>query len=490
MKIPPLCLSRLGERDFSIGEVTLNASHHDPDFSLVSQDEILHRTFASQLMGDTTPSEPMSMSDQTIDTDDQTKPFDELFPPLLPHEHTSTSSLQSDFLFFASRVKWKSSIFSMQICNLCLTIVSLRYKAATNECLPTHELETNSATGNVYMNLLHILILMVIGVFCSRHASTNILRRDTYQTIDASTEMESFLNEPIADASPGSDLNIDENLEIIDPCLDYGSDSMPSPNQINMDRNIDYKMIDLKLQQVRNMLHDSIPFISTNCRITGKSSVDNLNVDRARNSIQYNDGSTTRHFSFDAIYDSNCTQEDIFESFDERITAAFTGMPVVFIAIGTSGSGKTYTFLGSENKSCESDGDLGIVGRTLKKYLTKIVSGDKMSISAWEISINGLTDLLRRGHSSPTETLDHTSVKSNRIKRNEDVFAAITRLRKNRVTATTDLNNHSSRAHTIIRISVKFKNGLSTQLVFADLAGFEPLNSDDMKTSTFINGSL
>lgn len=65
--------------------------------------------------------------------------------------------------------------------------------------------------------------------------------------------------------------------------------------------------------------------------------------------------------------------------------------------MGASGSGKTYTLVGNSNKTCESDGDIGLIGRVLCKCLSKVNDVDKLFVSAWEISPHGIADTLSIG---------------------------------------------------------------------------------------------
>lgn len=82
-------------------------------------------------------------------------------------------------------------------------------------------------------------------------------------------------------------------------------------------------------------------------------------------------------------------------------------------------------------------------------------------------------------------------MKKNSIKQIADIHSFIATIRQNRNTAATILNGKSSRSHMMIKISMSSgTNNDHTHMIFVDLAGFEPIGSNDIKSTKFINSIL
>lgn len=189
---------------------------------------------------------------------------------------------------------------------------------------------------------------------------------------------------------------------------------------------IDLMKIDRKLVEVRKCSHDTLPFISTACRLNQSSeSLTEFGLIRQGNVIIHDNGLGTSKYSFDHILDPDDTQDDVFSLLTERISIALSGIPFVCIAVGSSGSGKTYTMTGEIVLNCESDGDFGVLGRAMKYCLNKLDANDRLIATAMEISPIKNVDLL----SGKCFTLSDVDVDDNLvskvIKRDSDIHSFI-----------------------------------------------------------------
>lgn len=150
------------------------------------------------------------------------------------------------------------------------------------------------------------------------------------------------------------------------------------------------------------------------------------------------------------------TQEQLFEYVNEKFEKVCTGTTVLFIAIGSSGSGKTFTLAGKNDEICSSDGDIGLIGRTLKYKLRCIHDAEKLYVSSFEISPNGMNDLLNNKCTIDFDDFRTNAIRKNRIKKCENIHSFINTIRNNRTTAETQLNSRSSRSHLITILSIFF----------------------------------
>lgn len=215
------------------------------------------------------------------------------------------------------------------------------------------------------------------------------------------------------------------------------------------------------------------------------------NVRVEANAVYYGDSLTTRKFPFDVVYDKNVSQETFFSILYEKIKIAFIGITVTCIAFGSSGAGKTYTLIENGNDECASDGDIGFIGRILKRKLVENDSNEKIYISSCEISLKGVRDLYSKKSAATVEETPFESMRRIQIKKIEDIHTSIATLRMNRMTTLTELNDQSSRSHMMVKIDILSSGGDQfAKLVFMDLAGFEPISNSDTKITTFINSSL
>jgi len=85
----------------------------------------------------------------------------------------------------------------------------------------------------------------------------------------------------------------------------------------------------------------------------GKICVEYIN----NNTVMLNNNNTKQDFTLDGIYDSNTSQETLYnEVVSETIKDTLNGFNGTVFTYGQSGSGKTYTMFGTDIYNTESRG--------------------------------------------------------------------------------------------------------------------------------------
>uniref|UniRef100_A0A672FQR0 Kinesin-like protein n=1 Tax=Salarias fasciatus TaxID=181472 RepID=A0A672FQR0_SALFA len=190
-------------------------------------------------------------------------------------------------------------------------------------------------------------------------------------------------------------------------------------------------------------------------------------------------------FELDRVFPPQASQEEVFLEVRDLVTSCIDGFNVCIFAYGQTGSGKTYTMEGVAD-------DPGINQRALRLLFSQVTerSADwdhQVSVSMLEIYNETLRDLLV---DQPSEKLD---IKLNpdgsgqlyvpgltqfTVQSPEDINKVLELGHRNRATACTNLNEHSSRSHALLTVTVTGSNpstGTHTQgrLHLVDLAGSE-----------------
>ncbi|KAJ1795912.1 hypothetical protein LPJ59_004069, partial [Coemansia sp. RSA 2399] len=222
------------------------------------------------------------------------------------------------------------------------------------------------------------------------------------------------------------------------------------------------------------------------------------------------DSSKDVRFSFDACYGAGSQQQTIYRN-DVRplVETIFTGMSATVFCYGVTGAGKTYTMEGSE-------GDLGIIPRSLS-HIFKRKERDAydydVRVSYYEIYKEAVFDLFAKpqdtGPPSGLPIREDASrrifvagLTERRIQTYEQFEAAFEKASGRRRTASTKLNDQSSRSHAILTVSVQWTDDVGDKgktwcgkLHLIDLAGSEDNRRtengrDRMAESSAINRSL
>ena len=217
-------------------------------------------------------------------------------------------------------------------------------------------------------------------------------------------------------------------------------------------------------------------------------------------------GSREKVFEFDRVYGPDSTQEDVFKDTEPVVTAVLDGYNVCVFAYGQTGSGKTYTMEGPAE-------DPGVNTRALRQlFRVAEDKGDECELtvhaSCIEVYCENIRDLLAK---KPSESSLEVKIDGKKgtyvpnlieeeVKCVEDVHKLVARAKRGRSTYATNMNEHSSRSHSMLSVRVSTKSrwtGASTRgvLHLVDLAGSERVGKSEatgqrLKEAQAINKSL
>ena len=214
-------------------------------------------------------------------------------------------------------------------------------------------------------------------------------------------------------------------------------------------------------------------------------------------------------FTFDSVYDWNSEQQEIFAETAypvcENVIQGYNG---TIFAYGQTGTGKTFTITGIEN-----DNDLkGIMPRAFENIFQQIQSDTKkqylVRVSYLEIYNEEIRDLLNK-KSPKLDLRDKDTgvyvkdLSTFVVKSPQDMLRVFSEGNVNRHVGSTNMNEHSSRSHSVFTITVESSEmddqGESHikvgKLNIVDLAGSERQSKtgatgERLKEATKINLSL
>ncbi|XP_065116518.2 kinesin-like protein KIFC3 isoform X3 [Paramisgurnus dabryanus] len=191
------------------------------------------------------------------------------------------------------------------------------------------------------------------------------------------------------------------------------------------------------------------------------------------------------NFELDKVFPPQATQEEVFQEVQSLVTSCIDGFNVCIFAYGQTGSGKTYTMEGVPT-------DPGINQRALRLLFSEVMEKKpdwdyKITVSMVEIYNETLRNLLG---DNPNEKLDIKMCPDGSgqlyvpglteftVESVEDINKVFELGHMNRATACTNLNEHSSRSHALLIVTVVGFNSstghrTSGKLNLVDLAGSE-----------------
>uniref|UniRef100_A0A673WRE8 Kinesin-like protein n=1 Tax=Salmo trutta TaxID=8032 RepID=A0A673WRE8_SALTR len=183
-------------------------------------------------------------------------------------------------------------------------------------------------------------------------------------------------------------------------------------------------------------------------------------------------------FMFDRVFGSNTTQEQMYKASAQKIVKdVLDGYNGTIFAFGQTSSGKTHTMEGSLH---DPDG-MGIIPRIVQDIFNYIYSMDEnlefhIKVSYFEIYLDRIKDLLDGMYCSTVS--NKMGCTERFVCSPDEVMDTIDEGKSNRHVAVTNMNEHSSRSHSIFQINVKQENTateqkLSGKLYLVDLAGSE-----------------
>ncbi|CAG5108876.1 Similar to Khc: Kinesin heavy chain (Drosophila melanogaster) [Cotesia congregata] len=194
-------------------------------------------------------------------------------------------------------------------------------------------------------------------------------------------------------------------------------------------------------------------------------------------------------YLFDKVFKPNATQDKVYnEAAKSIVTDVLAGYNGTIFAYGQTSSGKTHTMegvIGDANKQ-------GIIPRIVNDIFNHIYGMEEnlefhIKVSYFEIYMDKIRDLLDVSKVNLSVHEDKNRVPFVKgaterfVSSPEEVFEVIEEGKSNRHIAVTNMNEHSSRSHSVFLINVKQENlenqkKLSGKLYLVDLAGSEKVS--------------
>eukprot|EP01006_Ploeotia_vitrea_P003257 TRINITY_DN112319_c0_g1_i1.p1 TRINITY_DN112319_c0_g1~~TRINITY_DN112319_c0_g1_i1.p1 ORF type:complete len:591 (-),score=66.92 TRINITY_DN112319_c0_g1_i1:110-1858(-) len=217
---------------------------------------------------------------------------------------------------------------------------------------------------------------------------------------------------------------------------------------------------------------------------------------------------TKSTFTFDRVFGTASTQDDVFDEVSQLVQSALDGYKVCIFAYGQTGSGKTYTMEGSPH-------ECGVIPRTIdqifsaKKDFTSTGWEFTLEASFLEIYNETIRDLLADPdcnhdytiHQDPATGSTYVSnLTQKEVVTPEEVHQLLEVASRNRKVACTKMNDRSSRSHSVFTLrltgSHSVRNIKSRGIIqLIDLAGSErvkdsKVEGDQLREAQHINKSL
>ncbi|XP_007907127.1 kinesin-1 heavy chain isoform X1 [Callorhinchus milii] len=215
-----------------------------------------------------------------------------------------------------------------------------------------------------------------------------------------------------------------------------------------------------------------------------------------------------KSYVFDHVFQPNSSQEQVYNACAKNIVKdVLDGYNGTIFAYGQTSSGKTHTMEGILH---DPDG-MGIIPRIAQDIFNYIYSMDEnlefhIKVSYFEIYLDKIRDLLDVSKTNLSVHEDKNRVPYVKgcterfVCSPDEVMDTIDEGKSNRHVAVTNMNEHSSRSHSIFLINVKQENTateqkLSGKLYLVDLAGSEKVSKTGAEGSVLdeaknINKSL
>ena len=214
-------------------------------------------------------------------------------------------------------------------------------------------------------------------------------------------------------------------------------------------------------------------------------------------------------FTFDRVFPTTTPQHDVFDySIRSTVDDVLAGYNGTVFAYGQTGSGKTYTMMGAD---IGDDEGKGIIPRIVEQIFDSILRSDAsieftVKVSYMEIYMEKIRDLLVPQHDNlPIHEDKQRGVYVKGLLECyvgsvDEVYRVLERGGQSRAVAATNMNQESSRSHSIFVIEVTQKNietgsARSGRLFLVDLAGSEKVGKTGASGQTLeeakkINKSL
>ncbi|KHN98107.1 kinesin [Metarhizium album ARSEF 1941] len=214
-------------------------------------------------------------------------------------------------------------------------------------------------------------------------------------------------------------------------------------------------------------------------------------------------------FTFDRVFDMSCKQQDIFDfSIRPTVDDILNGYNGTVFAYGQTGAGKSYTMMGT---NIDDEEGRGVIPRIVEQIFASIMSSPStieytVRVSYMEIYMERIRDLLAPQndnlpvHEEKNRGVYVKGLLEIYVSSVLEVYEVMRRGGNARAVAATNMNQESSRSHSIFVITVTQKNvetgsAKSGQLFLVDLAGSEKVGKTGASGQTLeeakkINKSL
>ncbi|KAL8718829.1 MAG: hypothetical protein Q9225_004092 [Loekoesia sp. 1 TL-2023] len=214
-------------------------------------------------------------------------------------------------------------------------------------------------------------------------------------------------------------------------------------------------------------------------------------------------------FTFDRVFDTQSRQTDVFDfSIRPTVDDILNGYNGTVFAYGQTGAGKSYTMMGAD---IDDEEQKGIIPRIVEQMFESILRSPgnieyTVRVSYMEIYMEKIRDLLVPQndnlpvHEEKSRGVYVKGLLEIYVSSVQEVYEVMRRGGAARATAATNMNQESSRSHSIFVITITQKNvetgsAKSGQLFLVDLAGSEKVGKTGASGQTLeeakkINKSL
>ncbi|KAF2432898.1 kinesin-domain-containing protein [Tothia fuscella] len=192
-------------------------------------------------------------------------------------------------------------------------------------------------------------------------------------------------------------------------------------------------------------------------------------------------------FTFDRVFDMNSRQSDVFDfSIRNTVDDILNGYNGTVFAYGQTGAGKSYTMMGTD---IDDEDNKGIIPRIVEQIFANILSSPgnieyTVRVSYMEIYMERIRDLLQPQndnlpvHEEKSRGVYVKGLLEIYVSSVQEVYEVMRRGGMARAVAATNMNQESSRSHSIFVVTITQKNvetgsAKSGQLFLVDLAGSE-----------------
>ena len=257
-------------------------------------------------------------------------------------------------------------------------------------------------------------------------------------------------------------------------------------------------------EAARRKLHNELQEMRGNVRIfgrlrpmTAREAQDEggcpLELDEETGEVAMTFNRARSQFKFDRLFGPDARQEHVFDEVKHYVQSALDGYNVSLLAYGQTGAGKTHSMMGGAGE------ERGMIPRCVEHILASVA---EMGRSGWEYALEAscleiynetvrdlLADAGAGGGSGDGESLqirltegggqavaDLTTVP---IRTAGDVSRVMGAAERRRTVRGTDMNERSSRSHTVLQLAmtgIKGRQRLQGCLSLVDLAGSERLD--------------